>query len=138
MDSNEHFTMEQNEEHLEANISIYYPNETELWSRSYDAMNRATYCKYYGTSRKSEGGKKSSSSRSDLARAEAGLLLAGEGGEEGGRPELRGRARPADVGVGEEEHGGGRRPERRARGRGRRWRPERRAAADGGLGRRRQ
>ena len=61
MDSNEHGTMEQNEEHLEANISIYYTDETELWSRIYDAINRATYCKYYGTWRKSEGGKKSTS-----------------------------------------------------------------------------
>ena len=42
MDSNEHVTMEQNEEHLETNISIYYTHETELYAQSYDAMKYAT------------------------------------------------------------------------------------------------
>ena len=40
MDSNEHGAMEQNEEHLETNISIYYTREMELFAKSYDAMNR--------------------------------------------------------------------------------------------------
>ena len=40
MDSNEHGTMEQNEEHLEANISIYHARKTEQYAESYDAMNR--------------------------------------------------------------------------------------------------
>ena len=39
MDSTEHGIMEQNEEHLEANISTYYTHETELYAESYDAMN---------------------------------------------------------------------------------------------------
>ena len=41
MDSNEHGAMEQNEEHHEANISIYYMRETELYAESYDAMNKS-------------------------------------------------------------------------------------------------
>ena len=45
MDSNEHGAMEQNEEHLETNISIYYTHETELYAESYDAMNMGMYCK---------------------------------------------------------------------------------------------
>ena len=49
MDSNEHGAMEQNEEHLEANISIYYMHETELYTESYDAMNMSMYCKYLRT-----------------------------------------------------------------------------------------
>ena len=52
MDSNEHSAMEQNEEHLETNISIYYTHETELYAGSYDAMNRSIYCKVLGTWRK--------------------------------------------------------------------------------------
>ena len=49
MDSNEHGTMEQNEENLETNISIYYMHETELYAESYDATNRARYDKIFGT-----------------------------------------------------------------------------------------
>ena len=41
MDSNEHGTMERNEEHLGTNISIYYTHETELYAERYDAMNRS-------------------------------------------------------------------------------------------------
>ena len=44
MDSNEHGAMEQNEEHLVTNISIYYTHETELYAESYDAMNMGIYC----------------------------------------------------------------------------------------------
>ena len=33
--------MEQNEEHIMMNILIYYAHETEQYSESYDAMNRA-------------------------------------------------------------------------------------------------
>ena len=44
MDSNEHGAMEQNEEHLQENISIYYTRKTELYAESYDAMNIAIYC----------------------------------------------------------------------------------------------
>ena len=44
MDSNEHGAMEQNEEHHEANILIYYTHETELYAESYDAENMAIYC----------------------------------------------------------------------------------------------
>ena len=47
MNSNEYGTMEQNEQHLETNISIYYTHETELYAESYDAMNRSIYCKNY-------------------------------------------------------------------------------------------
>ena len=57
MYSNEHGTMEQNEEHLETNISIYYTHETELYAESYDVMNRCTYCKIIGL-RKNGGGEK--------------------------------------------------------------------------------
>ena len=39
MDSNEHGEMEQNEEHHETNIWIYYTYETELYAESYDALN---------------------------------------------------------------------------------------------------
>ena len=39
MDPNEHGKLEQTEEHLEMNISIYYTHETELYAESYDAMN---------------------------------------------------------------------------------------------------
>ena len=35
--------MEQNEEHLEANISVYYTHKRELYTESYDAMKRAIY-----------------------------------------------------------------------------------------------
>ena len=45
VDSNEHGAMEQNEDHLEANISIYYTHETELYAESSDAMNMGMYCK---------------------------------------------------------------------------------------------
>ena len=38
MDSNEHGAMEQNEDHLETNIPIYYTRETELYAEIYDAM----------------------------------------------------------------------------------------------------
>ena len=41
MDSNEHGIMEQNEEHLETNISIYYTHETKLYAGSYDVMNKS-------------------------------------------------------------------------------------------------
>ena len=41
MNSNEHDTMEQNEEHLMKNILIYHMHETELRMQSYDAMNMA-------------------------------------------------------------------------------------------------
>ena len=40
MISNEHGAMEQNEEHHEKNISIYYTRETEGYAESYDALNR--------------------------------------------------------------------------------------------------
>ena len=42
MDSNEHGAIEQNVEHHEMNISIYYTRETELYAESYDAMNMGT------------------------------------------------------------------------------------------------
>ena len=58
MDSNEHGTMEQNEEHLVTNISIYYTHETELYAESYGAMNRSISCKYLKTE-KFERGEKS-------------------------------------------------------------------------------
>ena len=58
MDSNEHGTMEQNEEHHEANISIYYTHETELYAESYYAMMLETYSNYLGTW-KNLGGEKS-------------------------------------------------------------------------------
>ena len=40
MDSNEHGTMAQNEEHLEANISICHAHETEQYAKNYEVMNR--------------------------------------------------------------------------------------------------
>ena len=49
MDSNEHGAMEQNEEHLESNISLYYTHEKEQYAKSYDAMNMATECWNFGT-----------------------------------------------------------------------------------------
>ena len=61
MDTNEHGAMEQKEEHLEANISIYYTHETELYAESYDAMNRGKYCKILGLGNIS--GEKKSTSR---------------------------------------------------------------------------
>ena len=45
MDSNEHGTKEQNEEHLEMNILLYYKRETEIYAESYDAMNMSILCK---------------------------------------------------------------------------------------------
>ena len=39
MDSNEHGAMEQKVEHHQANISIYYTHETELYAESYDVEN---------------------------------------------------------------------------------------------------
>ena len=54
MESNEHGAMEQNVEHHETNISIYYTHETELYAERYDAFNRCTYCKNNMTSRKIE------------------------------------------------------------------------------------
>ena len=39
MDSNKHGAMEQNEEHIQTNKSIYYTPKTELRMQSYDAMN---------------------------------------------------------------------------------------------------
>ena len=42
MDSNEHGAMEQNEEHLEANISIYDERKMEQYAMRYDVMNIAT------------------------------------------------------------------------------------------------
>ena len=44
MNSNKHGTVEQNEEHLVANISIYHARKTEQYAMRYDAMNRATIC----------------------------------------------------------------------------------------------
>ena len=41
MGSNDPGTMEQNEEYLETNISIYYTRETEQYAQSYDAMKRS-------------------------------------------------------------------------------------------------
>ena len=41
MNSNEHGTMEQNEEYLMMNISIYHAHETEQYAKSYEVMNRA-------------------------------------------------------------------------------------------------
>ena len=58
MDSNEHGAIEQNEEHLETNISINYTHETELYAESYDAMNKSTLCKIFRTSKIFGGGKK--------------------------------------------------------------------------------
>ena len=49
MDSNEQDTMEQNEEHLEMNISKYYTHETELYTESYDVMKYATEYEKHGT-----------------------------------------------------------------------------------------
>ena len=42
MDANEHGIMEQNEEHLETNILIYYTHETEQYAMRCDAMKYAT------------------------------------------------------------------------------------------------
>ena len=39
MNSNEHGTMEQNEEHLEMNILINHARKTEQYEKSYNAMN---------------------------------------------------------------------------------------------------
>ena len=44
MASNEQGAIEQNVDHHEANNSIYYTRETELYAESYDAMNIAIYC----------------------------------------------------------------------------------------------
>ena len=52
MDSNEHGAIEQNVEHHEANISIYYTHETELYAESYDTMNMGIYHKNFKTSKK--------------------------------------------------------------------------------------
>ena len=41
MDSDKHGAMEQNEEDILTNISIYGTRKTELQMRSYDAMNMA-------------------------------------------------------------------------------------------------
>ena len=41
MDSNEHDAIEQNVEHHESNILIYYTRETKLYAESYDAMNKS-------------------------------------------------------------------------------------------------
>ena len=60
MDSNGHGIMEQNEEHLEVNISIYYTDGTEQYARSYDAMNRAIICENFGTWQKMRGEKSTS------------------------------------------------------------------------------
>ena len=57
MDSNEHGAMEQNEEHHEANIPIYYTRETELYAESYDTMNMGTYRQNSRTEKTGEGGK---------------------------------------------------------------------------------
>ena len=48
MDSNKHGAMEQNEENIMMNISIYYMHETELYEESYDAKNRGIYRKITG------------------------------------------------------------------------------------------
>ena len=42
VDSNEHGTMKQNEEHLVMNISIYHACKTEQYAMRYDVMNIAT------------------------------------------------------------------------------------------------
>ena len=57
MDSNEHGAMEQNEEHLEANILIYYTHEMELYAESYDALNMRMSCKNLGLREIREGEK---------------------------------------------------------------------------------
>ena len=49
MDSNEHGAMEQNEEHLETNISIYHARKTKQYAKSYEVMNRAIYVENFGT-----------------------------------------------------------------------------------------
>ena len=49
MTSNENGAMEQNEEHHEMNILIYYTHETELYAESYDVLNIAIYCKMHRT-----------------------------------------------------------------------------------------
>ena len=41
MDSNDHGAIEQSEDHLETNITIYDMHEMELYAESYDAMNRS-------------------------------------------------------------------------------------------------
>ena len=41
--------MEQNEEHHETNISIYYTRGTELYAKSYDAENMSMYCRILRT-----------------------------------------------------------------------------------------
>ena len=57
MNSNEHGTMEQNEEHLVMNISIYQARKTEQYAMRYAMMNRATYCEKFGTWQKTRGEK---------------------------------------------------------------------------------
>ena len=59
MDSNEHGSMEQNVENHEANISIYYTRETELYAESYDAMNMGTCCENIGDLEEIRGSGKS-------------------------------------------------------------------------------
>ena len=90
MDSNEHGTIEQNEEHLVANISIYYTHETELYAESYDVLNRCTYCKNKMTREKSREGKKSTVL--DWIGARGSPELAGQ-------PELGRREREEAAGV---------------------------------------
>ena len=109
MDSNEHGVMEQNEEHLEANISIYYTHETELYAESYDAMNRCIYCKNIRTEYSGEGGGK--------GRPAGGRRGARRGSGSGaGRAAARGTASGAANGAGRVGGGalaGGRRAEPR-------------------------
>ena len=136
MDSNEHCTMEQNEEHLEMNISIYYTHETELYAESYDAMNMSMYCKnlrtwsiFGGRSQPPEiwiGPSSSSPELEGARRPELGETgPAGEEGDDGrGAGGGAARARP--------EQGAGRRRRPQARGGG----DDREAAApaNGGTG----
>ena len=91
MDSNEHGTLEQNEEHHETNISIYYTHKTELYAESYDAMKYATECKNHGTWRKIRGGRgqpsRSGSGAVRRWRRELAGVSSGEGGEASEREE---------------------------------------------------
>ena len=87
MASNEHGAMEQNGENHEANISIYYTHETELYAESYDAMNRATYFKNISGLREFRGGEATSIWiwRSPELRKEEG-----DGGRRGEEGQARG------------------------------------------------
>ena len=102
MDSNEHGAMEQNEEHLESNILIYYTHETELYAESYDAMNMRMYCKMHGTWRNFGGrrGKSTSCLDRDLARAGRARRPEIAGAEAGAAEERKEAAAEDDGGLG--------------------------------------